>query len=96
MDKSEYNSSPVKPIPAHPEPPEAEWFREPTRREHRIAAALFVAFGAFFGVLFVVLNGWWFRWVIVGLGVLSALHGLWHAAAGGQRQAAPADPKSKI
>ena len=64
-----------------PEAADPEWFREPTPREHRMAAALFVAFGVFFALLFVVLGGWWFRWVILGLGVLSALHGLWHAAA---------------
>jgi hypothetical protein len=55
------------------------WFREPTPREHKLAAALFVAFGVFFVALFVVLSGWWFRWVILGLGVISILHGLWHA-----------------
>ena len=77
---------------------DAEWFREPTRREHWIAAALFVAFGAFFCVLFVVLSGWWFRWVVLGLGVLSALHGLWHAIAArrGPAPAAVVDPKSEI
>jgi hypothetical protein len=63
-----------------PEPQsETEWFREPTRREHGIAAALFVFFGLFFLALFVVVDGWWFRWVIAGLGVYSILHGGGHA-----------------
>jgi fatty acid desaturase len=66
---------------AAPETADAEWFREPTRREHWIAAALFAAFGGFFVLLFVVQSGWWFRWVVLGLGALSALYGLWHAAA---------------
>src|SRR3954464_1128306 len=70
------------PTPGPADPPEAadpDWFREPTPREHNFAAALFVAFGVSFAALFVVLRGWWFRWVIVALGVLSLLHGLWHA-----------------
>jgi hypothetical protein len=54
-------------------------FREPTPREHRIAAALFVGFGIFFILLFKVLLGWWFRWVILSLGFISILHGLNHA-----------------
>jgi len=56
-----------------------QWFRAPTRREHRIAAALFVGFGLFFGLLFVVLLGWWFRWVILMSGVISIVHGVRHA-----------------
>jgi hypothetical protein len=58
---------------AHP-----EWFRPPTRREHAIGAALFVGFGVFFALLFVVLAGWWFRWVILGLSVYSTVRGLRH------------------
>ena len=56
-----------------------QWFRQPTPREHRIAAFLFVGFGVFFALLFVVLAGWWFRWVILGLAVISVLYGLSHA-----------------
>lgn len=59
-------------------PPDAEWFRPPTRREHRIAAALFVGFGLFFVVLFVVTEGFWFRWVVLALGGYSILHGIRH------------------
>ena len=55
------------------------WFRGPSRREHWLAAGLFVAFGVFFVLLFVVTAGWWFRWVTLGLGVYSVLHGLGHA-----------------
>ena len=73
------------------------WFRGPTRREHWLAAALFVAFGVFFVLLFVVLSGWWFRWVVLGLGVLSALHGLWHAAASRRTPVAQIqNPQSEI
>ena len=43
------------------------------------AAALFVGFGLFFIALFVVLSGWWFRWVILGLSIVSVLHGISHA-----------------
>jgi len=56
-----------------------DWFRKPTPREHRIAAALFIGFGVFFVLLFFVLSGWWFRWVIVCLGVYSTIHGTRHA-----------------
>jgi fatty acid desaturase len=78
-----------------PEAADPEWFREPTPREHRMAAALFVAFGVSFALLFIVLGGWWFRWVILGLGVLSALHGLWHAAASRRAVVPIEDPQSK-
>src|SRR4051812_44439646 len=70
---------PPDPTSQPPEIADPRWFREPTPREHKLAAALFVAFGVFFAALFVVLSGWWFRWVILGLGVISILHGLWHA-----------------
>jgi len=56
---------------AHP-----ELFRRPTPREHRIAAGLFVGFALFFVMLYIVLSGWWFRWVILGLGVWSFLYAL--------------------
>ena len=62
--------------PDHADP---DWFREPTPREHRIAAALFIGFGVFFVLLFCVLSGWWFRWVILALGVYSTVHGARHA-----------------
>jgi hypothetical protein len=55
-----------------------EAFRAPTAREHRIAAGLFIGFGLFFVALFFVLSGWWFRWVILGLGGYSILEGLKH------------------
>ena len=58
---------------AHP-----DVFRGPTPREHRIAAGLFVAFGVFFVMLYVVLAGWWFRWVILGLAVWSIVVGVQH------------------
>jgi hypothetical protein len=54
------------------------WFREPTRREHAIAAGLFIGFGGFFTLLFLLQSGWWFRWVILGLAVFSIMRGLRH------------------
>lgn len=62
-----------------PEHADPDWFREPTPREHRIAAALFIGFGIFFVLLFVVQAGWWFRWVMLTLGVFSTIHGVRHA-----------------
>lgn len=62
-----------------------EWFREPSRREHWIAAGLFVGFGVFFVLLFFVTAGFWFRWVTLGLGFYSILHGLGHARRGRRR-----------
>jgi hypothetical protein len=53
-----------------------EWFRAPTSRERRIAAALFVGFGLFFFALFAVLSGWWFRWVVLVLGGYSIVAGV--------------------
>ena len=58
---------------------DAEWFRQPTRREHWIAVGLFTGFGMFFIALFIVLWGWWFRWVVLTLGVYSIVHALGHA-----------------
>jgi hypothetical protein len=54
------------------------WFREPTRKEHRIGGFLFLGFGVFFFLLFPVLAGWWFRWVMLGLGIWSVARGSWH------------------
>jgi len=54
------------------------WFRRPTRREHLIASALFTGFGVSFVLLFIVLAGWWFRWVIVSLAVYSIWRGFRH------------------
>ena len=56
-----------------------EWFREPTRREHALGAGLFVGFGVFFLLLFYVERGSRFRWVMLGLGVISIGRGLRHA-----------------
>lgn len=55
-----------------------DWFRAPSRREHWLAAALFVGFGVFFIVLFFVNRGWWFRWVTLGLGLISIWRGMRH------------------
>jgi hypothetical protein len=56
-----------------------DWFREPSRREHVIGSALFIGFGVFFVLLFLFLHGWWFRWVILLLGIWSILTGALHA-----------------
>ncbi|MBC8107772.1 MAG: hypothetical protein H7Z14_14365 [Anaerolineae bacterium] len=76
-------SVPAKSQPVDREIPiehaDPDWFRKPTPREHRIAAALFIFFGVFFVLMFFVLSGWWFRWVIVALGVYSTIHGARHA-----------------
>src|SRR5689334_2496328 len=58
---------------------EPTWFRAPNRRERLIAAALFIGFGIFFALLFVVQRGWWFRWVVLGLAVASVWYGVRHA-----------------
>jgi len=66
-----------------------QWFRPPSAREHRIAAALFVGFGVFFALLFAVLAGWWFRWVILILAAISIIHGLRHAVDSRLREPRP-------
>ena len=55
------------------------FFRAPSRRERWLAAGLFIAFGIFFVLFFFVTAGFWFRWVTLGLGLYSILHGLRHA-----------------
>ena len=86
-----YNSRFMPETPAEPAPPaeaaDPEWFREPTRKERWFAAGLFVAFGVFFVLLFFVTAGFWFRWVTLGLGLYSILHGLGHARAARRRTA---------
>jgi hypothetical protein len=57
------------------------WFRAPTKRERYIAAGLFLGFGVFFVMLFVVQRGWWFSWVILGIGIVSIVCGTNHAIA---------------
>jgi hypothetical protein len=70
--------TPMRPDPHEPTPDQSnpEWFREPTSREHWIAAALFLGFGVFFVLLFFVTAGFWFRWVTLGLGLYSVLYAL--------------------
>jgi hypothetical protein len=58
---------------AHP-----DWFREPTVRELRLGAGLFTGFGVFFVLMFFVEKDWGFRWVLLTLGVVSIVRGLWH------------------
>jgi hypothetical protein len=55
-----------------------DWFREPTPREHRIGAALFLGFGAFFALLAWVQRGTAFKWVTLVLAVFSTLRGIRH------------------
>jgi hypothetical protein len=56
-----------------PTPHQPDWFREPTPREHKIAAALFLGFGLFFFALSFVWRGVWFGWVIAALGIWSLI-----------------------
>ena len=53
-------------------------FRAPTKREHTIAAWLFIGMAFGFFLLFYVLSGWWFRWVILAIGGYSFLDGVRH------------------
>ncbi len=69
------------------------WFRQPTRREHWIAAALFVGFGVFFALLFHVETGWPFRWVILLLGFVSVVHGLRQALSALRQQKGGSDAR---
>lgn len=55
---------------------DAAWFRAPTARERRIAGWLFIGFGVFFGMLFILHAGWWFRWVVLALGIFSLVRGI--------------------
>jgi hypothetical protein len=54
------------------------WFRQPTRREHVIAGALFLGFAAFFMLLAGLWHGKWFMWVLAGLSIWSALYAIGH------------------
>jgi hypothetical protein len=58
---------------AHP-----DWFREPTVRELKLGAGLFAGFGVFFVLMFFVEKDWGFRWVLLTLGAVSIVRGLWH------------------
>jgi hypothetical protein len=63
-----------------PNAPGDHSFRDPTPREHKIAAGLFAGFGVFFILLFLTERGWAFRWVILGLAVISLWRALWHCS----------------
>lgn len=73
MRRMSENQEPSPPDTAHP-----DWFREPTRREMKIGAALFAGFGAFFVLMFFVEKDWGFRWVLLALGGVSIVRGFWH------------------
>jgi hypothetical protein len=75
----------VSESPSGEELAEPTWFRAPTRRERIIGAGLFIGFGVFFALLFVVQRGWWFRWVVLGLAIVSVWHGVRHALSAGVR-----------
>lgn len=66
---------------------DSRWFRDLNRRERWIAGGLFIGFGVFFVLLFVVQRGWWFRWVVLLLGLISILHGVRHALHASGRKA---------
>jgi len=76
--------SPVDPVA------DERWFRAPSRKEHLLGAGLLLGFGAFFVMLFVVQRGWWFRWVVLSLGMISLVRGLRH-----MRQALQTRPPEK-
>ena len=71
--------------PSQPELAHPDMFRPPTPAEHRFAARLFIGFGIGFVLLFVVLAGWWFRWVMLALGIYSCLDGVRHWLAARRR-----------
>lgn len=76
------SENPVEPQDAaHP-----EWFREPTPREHRIGAWLFLGFGVFFVLCFIVEKDWSFRWVMLALGTISIGRGVRHAVKSRQKK----------
>jgi len=77
---------PDRPADGHP-----EWFRPPTRREHAIAGGVFFAFGLFFIALFLFQAGWWFRWVLLVLGTISAGRGLRHTVTAMRMPAGPSN-----
>ena len=55
-----------------------EWFRAPTRRELKMGVGLFLGFGLFFFLMFYIERDSRFRWVILGLAVISTVRGFWH------------------
>jgi hypothetical protein len=71
------DATPKEPAPGELADP--GWFREPTRREQWIGGGLFTGFGLFFLLWFYVQRGSSFRWLILGLGVISIVRGLYHA-----------------
>jgi len=75
MDEKPPSAAPPAPVE---EAGDAEWFREPTRREQWLGAGLFAGFGVFFLLFFYVQRGSNFRWIILGLGVISILRATRH------------------
>ena len=62
----------------NPEGGDATWFRQPTRREQWIGFWLFLGFAIFFGVFFRFYSGAGYRWILLGLAVLSLGRALRH------------------
>jgi hypothetical protein len=54
------------------------WFREPTGREQWIGFGLFLGFGIFFLLFYYVERDTGYRWVILGLAVVSLGRSLRH------------------
>ncbi len=54
------------------------WFKEPTRREQWVGCGLFLGLGIFFLIFFYVERRSGYRWVILGLAVLSLGRSLRH------------------
>jgi hypothetical protein len=69
---------PMKRPDPSPEAADPEWFREPTLRELRMGAGLFIGFGIFFVLMYILYSDSRFRWVLLGLGVISMIRGLKH------------------
>jgi hypothetical protein len=88
-----HHQQPANPDPSAPagipDAADPRWFRPPSRRERWMAAGLFVGFGVFFVLLFFVTAGFWFRWVTLGLGFYSVLHGLGYARSAARPAAPP-------
>ena len=59
---------------AHP-----DWFREPTAKELKFGIGVFLGFGLFFFLSFRLGRDWsYFRWLLLALGFISTVRGLWY------------------
>ena len=73
MSESQETPDQPKADTAHP-----DWFREPNARELLVGIGLFLGFGIFFILSFILGKDWGFRWLFLIFGIISTVRSMWY------------------